>query len=83
LMVEEQDEQQQQNMLDVELDPINNQVNIGISNFRIAFEKTQPDVVYKVCLEILNQFSVYKPSLQLLMLQKSICSTSGIQLHMI
>ncbi|GJU10624.1 hypothetical protein Tco_1133020 [Tanacetum coccineum] len=46
-MTKEQDEQQQQNMLDVELDPINDQVNIGISNFRIAFEKTQPDVIYK------------------------------------
>nr|GEW54847.1 hypothetical protein [Tanacetum cinerariifolium] len=48
-MAEEQDEQQQQNMLDVELVPIN----------KIALEKTQPYVIYKVCLEILKQYSFY------------------------
>ncbi|GJU53442.1 hypothetical protein Tco_1227156 [Tanacetum coccineum] len=59
-MAEEQDEQlQQQNMVDGELVPISEQVKIGISNFRIALEKTQPDVIYKICLEILKQFSVY------------------------
>ncbi|GKE74797.1 hypothetical protein Tco_1536838, partial [Tanacetum coccineum] len=42
-MAEEQDDQQQQqNMLDAELVPINEQVKIAISNFRIALEKKQP-----------------------------------------
>ncbi|GJV98805.1 hypothetical protein Tco_1554057 [Tanacetum coccineum] len=50
-MAEEQDEQQQ-NLLDAELGPINEQVKIGISNFRIALEKTRSNVIYKVCLEI-------------------------------
>ncbi|GJZ41127.1 hypothetical protein Tco_0588013 [Tanacetum coccineum] len=60
-MAEEQDEQQQQQqtMLDAELVPINDHVKIGMSNFRIALEKTQPDPIYKVCLEIPKQFSVY------------------------
>ncbi|GJS57719.1 hypothetical protein Tco_0652503 [Tanacetum coccineum] len=35
------------NILDAELIPVNEQVKIGISNFRIALEKTQPDVIYK------------------------------------
>ncbi|GKA28119.1 hypothetical protein Tco_0714287 [Tanacetum coccineum] len=38
---------------------INDHVKIGMSNFRIALEKTQPDPIYKVCLEIPKQFSVY------------------------
>ncbi|GJY72252.1 hypothetical protein Tco_0475955 [Tanacetum coccineum] len=50
-MTEEQDEQQQQqqqqNMLDAQLVLVNEQVKIGISNFRIALEKTQPDVIHK------------------------------------
>ncbi|GJS46067.1 hypothetical protein Tco_0596188 [Tanacetum coccineum] len=46
-MAEEQDEQQQQNMLDVAVDSINEQVKIASSNFRIALEKTQPDIIYK------------------------------------
>ncbi|GKB13943.1 retrovirus-related pol polyprotein from transposon TNT 1-94 [Tanacetum coccineum] len=29
------------------------------SNYRIALEKIQPDVIYKVCLEILKQYSFY------------------------
>nr|GEU49383.1 hypothetical protein [Tanacetum cinerariifolium] len=57
-MAEEQDEQQQ-NMLDAELVLINKQVKIAISNFRFALEKTQPDVIYKVFLEILKQYSIY------------------------
>ncbi|GJY98710.1 hypothetical protein Tco_0516140 [Tanacetum coccineum] len=57
-MAEEQDEQQQQNLLDAELVPINKQVKIEISNFRIALEKPQPNVIYKVCLEIPKYFSV-------------------------
>ncbi|GKG43399.1 hypothetical protein Tco_0480083, partial [Tanacetum coccineum] len=59
-MAEEQDEQQQQqNLLDAELVRINEQVKIAVSNFWIALEKTQPDVIYKVCLEILKQYSFY------------------------
>ncbi|GJU57937.1 hypothetical protein Tco_1235703 [Tanacetum coccineum] len=59
-MAEEQDEQQQQqNLLDVELVRINEQVKIATSNFRIALEKTQPYVIYKVCLEILKQYYFY------------------------
>ncbi|GJX38705.1 hypothetical protein Tco_0252008 [Tanacetum coccineum] len=50
-MAEEQDEQlQQQNMIDGELVPISEQVKIGISNFRIALEKTQPD--YKIAYDL-------------------------------
>ncbi|GJZ33877.1 hypothetical protein Tco_0579313 [Tanacetum coccineum] len=59
-MAEEQDkQQQQQNLLDAKLVPINEQVKISTRNFRIALEKTQPDVIYKVCLEILMQYSFY------------------------
>ncbi|GKE36163.1 hypothetical protein Tco_1455485 [Tanacetum coccineum] len=61
-MAEEQDEQQQQqqqNMLDATLVLINEQVKILVSNFRIALEKTQPDVIYKVCKDILKQYSFY------------------------
>nr|GEU66747.1 hypothetical protein [Tanacetum cinerariifolium] len=58
-LAEEQDEQQQQNMLDVDLVPINEQVKIASSNFRIALEKTHPDVIYKVCMVILKQCSFY------------------------
>ncbi|GJY99722.1 hypothetical protein Tco_0517152 [Tanacetum coccineum] len=53
---EKQDGQQKQNMLDVLLVPIDEQVKIGLSNFRIALEKTQFDVIYKVCLAILQQY---------------------------
>ncbi|GJV91322.1 hypothetical protein Tco_1539135 [Tanacetum coccineum] len=59
-MAEEQDkQQQQQNLLDAKLVPINEQVKISTRNFRIALEKTQPNVIYKVCLEILMQYSFY------------------------
>ncbi|GKC06164.1 hypothetical protein Tco_0997774 [Tanacetum coccineum] len=34
-------------------------VRIAQSNYRIALEKTQPDVIYKVCLEILKQYSFF------------------------
>ncbi|GKD55084.1 hypothetical protein Tco_1288471 [Tanacetum coccineum] len=57
-MVEEQDNQQQ-NMLDVELVLIDEQVKIAISNFKIALEKSQPDVIYKLCLDILKQYIFY------------------------
>ncbi|GJX16252.1 hypothetical protein Tco_0217084 [Tanacetum coccineum] len=46
-------------MLYDELVPINEQEKIATSNFRIALEKTQSDVIYKVCLEILEQYSFY------------------------
>ncbi|GKG14311.1 hypothetical protein Tco_0353911, partial [Tanacetum coccineum] len=69
-MAEEQDEQQQQqNLLDAELAPIYKHVKIATRNFKIALEKTQPDVIYKVCLEIIEHT---KLSLQLQMLQRSI-----------
>nr|GEZ92356.1 hypothetical protein [Tanacetum cinerariifolium] len=59
-MAEEQDEQQrQQNILDLELVPINEQVKNAICNFRIVLEKTQPDVIYKVYLDILKQYYFY------------------------
>ncbi|GKA90045.1 hypothetical protein Tco_0811857 [Tanacetum coccineum] len=35
-------------MLDAKLVPINEQLKIGITNFRIALQKSQPDVIYKV-----------------------------------
>ncbi|GJT92512.1 hypothetical protein Tco_1081357 [Tanacetum coccineum] len=47
-MVDEQqdDQQQQQNMLDALLVLIDDRVKIGLSNFRIALEKSQPDIIY-------------------------------------
>ncbi|GJR50367.1 reverse transcriptase domain-containing protein [Tanacetum coccineum] len=44
----EQQEIQQQDHLDEELVPVNDQVRIGLSNFRIALEKQQPYVIYKL-----------------------------------
>ncbi|GJT59814.1 ribonuclease H-like domain-containing protein [Tanacetum coccineum] len=60
-MADEQqdDQQQQQNKLDAILVPIDEQVNIRLSNFRIALEKTQPNVIYKVCLGILQYAKAY------------------------
>ncbi|GJZ74532.1 hypothetical protein Tco_0638997 [Tanacetum coccineum] len=59
-MAEELDEQQrQQVMLDDALVPINEQVKILASNYRIALEKIKTDVIYKVCLDILKQYSFY------------------------
>ncbi|GKD14049.1 hypothetical protein Tco_1198456 [Tanacetum coccineum] len=55
----EQQEIQQQDHLDEELVPVNDQVRIGLSNFRIALEKQQPYVIYKLCLEILRQYSFF------------------------
>ncbi|GJV90261.1 hypothetical protein Tco_1538074 [Tanacetum coccineum] len=46
-------------MLDVALVPINEQVKILASNYRISLEKIQPDVIYKVCLEFFKQYSFY------------------------
>ncbi|GJV08130.1 hypothetical protein Tco_1345786 [Tanacetum coccineum] len=56
---QQQQQQQQQDRPDEELVLVNNQVHIGLSNFRIALEKSQPDVIYKVCLEILRQCSFF------------------------
>ncbi|GJW34151.1 hypothetical protein Tco_0054183 [Tanacetum coccineum] len=53
------DEQQQQKLQDVALVYVNEQVKISISNLWIAFEKIQPDVIFKVCLEVLKKQSFY------------------------
>ncbi|GJU60340.1 hypothetical protein Tco_1238106 [Tanacetum coccineum] len=58
-MAEAFDEQQQQNLQDVALVHVNEQVNISISNLRIALEKIQPNVIFKACLEVLKQQSFY------------------------
>nr|GEY82197.1 hypothetical protein [Tanacetum cinerariifolium] len=46
-------------MLDALLVPNDEQVKSGLSNFRIALEKSQPNVIYKVCLVILQQHSLF------------------------
>ncbi|GJT31635.1 hypothetical protein Tco_0922054 [Tanacetum coccineum] len=46
-------------MLDALLVPIDDQVKIRLRNYRIALEKSQPDVIYKVCLAILQQYSFF------------------------
>ncbi|GJV14841.1 putative ribonuclease H-like domain-containing protein [Tanacetum coccineum] len=53
---QQEDQQQQQNMLDALLVLIDDHVKIGLCNFRIALEKSQPDVIYKVCLAILQRY---------------------------
>ncbi|GKA57678.1 hypothetical protein Tco_0756866 [Tanacetum coccineum] len=57
-MAEEQDEQQQQNLLDAELVPINEQVKIEISNFRIPLEKPQPN--YSVTYDLTAKEYLFK-----------------------
>nr|GEZ12250.1 hypothetical protein [Tanacetum cinerariifolium] len=42
---QQEDQQQQQNMLDALLVPIDDQVKIRLNSFRIALEKSQPDVI--------------------------------------
>ncbi|GKC53631.1 hypothetical protein Tco_1076376 [Tanacetum coccineum] len=42
-----------------ELIPIDEQIKIGLSKFKIALEKSQPDVIYKVCLAILQEYSFF------------------------
>ncbi|GKA96883.1 hypothetical protein Tco_0818978 [Tanacetum coccineum] len=56
---QQEDQQQQQNILDAELVPVDDQVRIGTSNYMIALEKSQHDVIYKVCLAILKQYSFF------------------------
>nr|GEU81533.1 hypothetical protein [Tanacetum cinerariifolium] len=51
--------EQQQDRPDEELVLINEQVKIGINNYRIALEKSQPDTIYRLCLEILQQYSFF------------------------
>ncbi|GJT84069.1 hypothetical protein Tco_1058411 [Tanacetum coccineum] len=38
---------------------IDEQIKIGLSKFKIALEKSQPDVIYKVCLAILQEYSFF------------------------
>ncbi|GJS00560.1 hypothetical protein Tco_0317068 [Tanacetum coccineum] len=58
-MVDQPQNQQQQDRPDKELVPITDQVRIGPSNFRITLEKPQHDVIYKLCLAILRQYSFF------------------------
>ncbi|GJW72530.1 hypothetical protein Tco_0129447 [Tanacetum coccineum] len=59
-MVESLDEQQhQQKLQDAALVLIKDQVQIPMGNLRITLEKIQPDVIFKVCLEVLKQQSFY------------------------
>ncbi|GKA56280.1 hypothetical protein Tco_0755352 [Tanacetum coccineum] len=51
--------QQVQNHPDEELVLVKDQVRIGSNNYRLALEKSQPDVIYKGCLEILKKFSFF------------------------
>ncbi|GKA17361.1 hypothetical protein Tco_0697198, partial [Tanacetum coccineum] len=60
LMADQQeDQQQQQNILDAELVLVDDQVRIRTSNYMIGLEKSQPDVIYKVCMAILKQYSFF------------------------
>ncbi|GJY23342.1 hypothetical protein Tco_0397000 [Tanacetum coccineum] len=45
-----------QNHPDKELVLVKDQVQIGSSNYRLALEKSQPNVIYKGCLAILKKF---------------------------
>ncbi|GJQ97403.1 hypothetical protein Tco_0008542 [Tanacetum coccineum] len=56
---QENQPQQHQDRPDEELVLIDDQVQIGASNYRIALEKSQPDVIYKVFLAILKQYSIF------------------------
>ncbi|GKF47800.1 hypothetical protein Tco_0137602, partial [Tanacetum coccineum] len=56
---QENQPQQHQDRPDEELVLIDDQVQIGASNYRIALEKSQPNVIYKVFLAILKQYSIF------------------------
>nr|GEU43857.1 hypothetical protein [Tanacetum cinerariifolium] len=56
---QENQEQQHQDRLDEELVPVDDQVRIGASNYRIYLEKSQLNVIYKVFLAILKQYSFF------------------------
>ncbi|GKB34950.1 hypothetical protein Tco_0879892 [Tanacetum coccineum] len=49
---QENQPQQQQDRLDEELVPVDDQLRIGRSNYRIALEKSQPDVIYKHIIKL-------------------------------
>ncbi|GJX72237.1 hypothetical protein Tco_0309408 [Tanacetum coccineum] len=49
-------QQQQQDRHDEELVLVDDKIKIGLNNYKIALEKSQPDVIYKVCLAILKQY---------------------------
>ncbi|GJY57100.1 hypothetical protein Tco_0456215 [Tanacetum coccineum] len=55
----EQQQNKQQDRPDEELVLITKQVKIGLSNYRITLEKSQPNVIYKLCLAILQQYSFF------------------------
>ncbi|GJS18818.1 hypothetical protein Tco_0413290 [Tanacetum coccineum] len=55
----EQQEIQQQDRPNEELVLVNDQVRIGLSNYRISLEKQQPDIIYRLCLAILRQYSFF------------------------
>ncbi|GKC90940.1 hypothetical protein Tco_1151589, partial [Tanacetum coccineum] len=52
-------ENQQQDRADEELVPISEKVRSGLSNYRISLEKQQPDIIYRLYLEILKQYSFF------------------------
>ncbi|GJY02692.1 hypothetical protein Tco_0360844 [Tanacetum coccineum] len=54
-----QQQNKQQERPDEELVPVTKQVKIGLSNYKIALEKQQLDVIYRLCLAILKQFSFF------------------------
>ncbi|GJU12445.1 hypothetical protein Tco_1134841 [Tanacetum coccineum] len=56
---ENQQQQQQQDRPDEELVPVDEHVQIGPSNYRIALERPQPNVIYKFFLAILHQYFFY------------------------
>ncbi|GJY56926.1 hypothetical protein Tco_0456041 [Tanacetum coccineum] len=56
---QQDDQQQHQIMLDALLVPIDKQVKNRQRNYKIALEKSHPDVIYKVCLSILQQYSSF------------------------
>nr|GEX44505.1 hypothetical protein [Tanacetum cinerariifolium] len=58
-MAESLDEQQQQKLQDDAFFLIKDQVQIPMCNLRIDSEKIQPDVIFKVCLEVLKQQSFH------------------------
>ncbi|GJR30087.1 hypothetical protein Tco_1106319 [Tanacetum coccineum] len=51
-------ENQQQDRADEELVLISKQVRIGLSNYRIAFKKHQPDVIYRLYLQFWHTISL-------------------------
>ncbi|GKD77691.1 hypothetical protein Tco_1340312, partial [Tanacetum coccineum] len=66
-------QQQQQDRPDEELVPVADQVKIGLNNYKIALEKLQPEVIYKVCQAILKQFSFFNAFIR---------STNALEIYM-